>query len=724
MFEEKLESAVNELLKNKNPKKNQLYLKNVGDLLLQTPYFKSFMEAYPDLGPLMYVNLLNSLKFKKYKPKTILWDYNDLIDGVYIIISGEVKIYSPPVPSSLIRCKNIQKNQKYFAENNTDKSISKIEKFTSLKEVKNSNFNVINFPLDFMEKRERIFGSNLYNTYNQLLKKKKKSLKMIKYASAKFRNNLTLQTKKYKNISKKELEITLTETNFILREPQEARKVDYIESYGKMIGEDDLLQELKYRRYACETLSKCILGFLSNKNYHLFFDKINRKKNSNIISFLYKVNYFNNKNNFIHKLCRAMRIKNYKKGTIIYKKNMPYLNMYLIKDGTVEISFVKLNKYSSELNSDLIIDEQNKNNNKSVSCNKSSNNFYHFIKERNFELKGEYFKKNLYTLVNYGEGELLGNIEYLYDINKYLYTAKCITDVVLFEIDIKAFNKIQKPYNIEFFIEKTKQQIKYLNKRVKEINLMHEKNDEDQYKSRNKFMKIFYQRNPPLSSLRIYNKYINNSKNPFPINIKIKNKKLINTRISPLCLYEFASHIINRKKQKSQNLFITNNIDYTKNFNKSPIKKTQRLIIDNKESEKNSFLYNNKYKINKEMSNIGSNSEKKIDKKSSYYRYTELNKLIANKNKSSFRQSHSTFNFKFLQNIGKSSEFTKAFINVYQKVQRDDLEKRKKKLTEKKYRIIKKREISSAIAFQGYRAYLPKNKKKQKKVEKDFFEIK
>ena len=74
---------------------------------------------------------------------------------------------------------------------------------------------------------------------------------------------------------------------------------------------------------------------------------------------------------------------------------MPYLNMYLIKDGTVEISFVKLNKYSSELNSDLIIDEQNKNNNKSVSCNKSSNNFYHFIKERNFELKGEYFKKNL-----------------------------------------------------------------------------------------------------------------------------------------------------------------------------------------------------------------------------------------------------------------------------------------------------------------------------------------
>ena len=61
MFEEKLESAVNELLKNKNPKKNQLYLKNVGDLLLQTPYFKSFMEAYPDLGPLMYVNLLNSL---------------------------------------------------------------------------------------------------------------------------------------------------------------------------------------------------------------------------------------------------------------------------------------------------------------------------------------------------------------------------------------------------------------------------------------------------------------------------------------------------------------------------------------------------------------------------------------------------------------------------------------------------------------------------------------
>ena len=50
-----------------------------------------FMKNYPELGPLIYPNLVKSLSFKKYKEKTIIWDYNDPVDGVYIILSGEAQ---------------------------------------------------------------------------------------------------------------------------------------------------------------------------------------------------------------------------------------------------------------------------------------------------------------------------------------------------------------------------------------------------------------------------------------------------------------------------------------------------------------------------------------------------------------------------------------------------------------------------------------------------------
>ena len=63
MLEAKLELAANELINNNNPRKFQLYLENVGELLLNIPYFKKFMEAYSDLGPLTYINLLNHLNF-------------------------------------------------------------------------------------------------------------------------------------------------------------------------------------------------------------------------------------------------------------------------------------------------------------------------------------------------------------------------------------------------------------------------------------------------------------------------------------------------------------------------------------------------------------------------------------------------------------------------------------------------------------------------------------
>ena len=121
-----------------------------------------------------------------------------------------------------------------------------------------------------------------------------------------------------------------------------------------------MVQELEFRKYACETSNNCILAFLNTKNYHILFDKINNIKKGNIILFLYKLNYFNNKNDFIHKLTRIITFKSYNKDedAYIYKQNKPLLNLYIIRNGSVSINIVKTSKYKSELNQDLIMNYQ------------------------------------------------------------------------------------------------------------------------------------------------------------------------------------------------------------------------------------------------------------------------------------------------------------------------------------------------------------------------------
>lgn len=69
MLEAKLELAVNELINNYNPRKKQILLHSIGEILLNISYFKMFMKNYPELGPLIYPNLVKSLSFKKYKEK-------------------------------------------------------------------------------------------------------------------------------------------------------------------------------------------------------------------------------------------------------------------------------------------------------------------------------------------------------------------------------------------------------------------------------------------------------------------------------------------------------------------------------------------------------------------------------------------------------------------------------------------------------------------------------
>ena len=220
--------------------------------------------------------------------------------------------------------------------------------------------------------------------------------------------------------------------------------------------------------------------------------------------------------------------------------------------------------------------------------------------------EGEYEEKNIYTIVNYGVGEILGNLEYYAKIKNYLCSAQCISNSELYEIDINLYKKIESNENIEFLNKKTKKQLEFYKKRIKEINLIHKKNNKEYYTGRNKFMKAYYHNNPEFPLNEKEKEYINNAKNPLPIKIILKNKKLKNTKFSFFGSLDWGSFIledkdnlninlninINDEIRKSSNPFTTNNKECPNNF------KENKFLIDdidkNNKQNKSIFYLNNK----------------------------------------------------------------------------------------------------------------------------------
>ena len=682
MLESKLEYTVNELLKNRDPLKNKIYLDEVGELLLKLPYFKMLMEEYPDqdLGPLMFINLLNHLIIEKYEPNSLIWEYNDKVKGVYIIITGEVKIFKPPNRSHLMRFKKIKKKEDLTIDiNNNKKTFSgKYKKATK------NVFNKNNNEQKIMKRRTNVYRTSYYkmNTFkkkqNSNLKKSKSSISLNTDIKLEWNINNINHNKINKNYEVKEYidEISLTEKDYTYKEILKYREVDYIETFGKMIGEDCLIQNLSFRPYCAETLTKCILGFLTSNDYHILFDKINSINKANIISFLYKVNYFNNKNNFVHKLYRGIKTILYSKGKYIYKQNEPFRNMYIIRKGNVNINIVKMIKIKTDIDSDLILGKKYKNINNIKDLSETDR----FTCDRIFEIKGEYYEKKVYTIVNYGEGEILGNIEYYGNFRKYLSSALCLNNVELYEIDMKVYRRIESNENIEFLNNKTKKQIEFFKKRIEDANLVHKKNNKDYYIEKNKFIKAYYYNNPaiPLKEKEI--QYINSPKNPLPTKIKLKNKILKSTKISPFCSYDWASfnndeknnlnknfdNIINNEKKVSFSPFITNNKEYTNNFKDK--------------NELNNDINNIRYNI------INKNNEQKI----SLFNFNSIN---SNKN----------IKFKKLKKRDKKKYKTLSFLN-----------KEKEKIARKRDTVF---DYSKIFAFNEYSHFLSYSPLSQKNLD-------
>ena len=395
-------------------------------------------------------------------------------------------------------------------------------------------------------------------------------------------------------------------------------------SPGNVLGEEYNYSETNISTNTAQAGKKSILGHIKYYKYNKILNDVRLLEGNQIISFIKSLNLFGNMNNFIDKIKPYIKYKRYPKGSYLFKQGDNYKTFYIIKKGIVNIS-INLNKIiKSSIQQDLLIGNESRRN---------------FTNERMRELRGYFIDKLNYNLVDFGMGEIVGDIEYYKNYEKYIFTVKCLSSLDIYEVNIKQFKIISDNCgdNIFKFKEKIRLKIEFFEKRIKEINDSLKRKKEDLF-TKDKFTSIFIENNfYSEKKERISNKkYINSIFNPIGsyINHRYNSKKMINSSFS------------NTLNFSNQN--IHNNLNSRKENSKSFSSKN---IINNKNIIKNSFMKNNKQRF------IKSNLKEILLKKS---RYLLKNKSISYHGRNLFLKNSNINNLLKTNSFEKKNENNKS----------------------------------------------------------------
>ena len=288
--------------------------------------------------------------------------------------------------------------------------------------------------------------------------------------------------------------------------------------YKKLNNQEE--NEIKENKYflKLESKTKSTIAFLTEEDYNIIFEKIITKERHERINFLHNIHYMPRDQAFIERFQNYITKKCFKKNTTIFKQNDEFITFYIIISGSARLSINFNREFFCSLDFDVLI-------------GKHIND--RFTTSRFFEITGNYKEKENFVVVDLGEGEVLGGIEFYRKINKYIFTAKCITDVILYEINIKLFNNILSYWNFQRFYNKIDNQFTYFKNRIISMNnFRKEKYKKDDYSvNQNKFI-LTYKRGHPISAEK--ESYIQKYTNPFKFEkifkskeFKVKNKRYI-----------------------------------------------------------------------------------------------------------------------------------------------------------------------------------------------------
>ena len=375
-------------------------------------------------------------------------------------------------------------------------------------------------------------------------------------------------------------------------------------SPGNAFGEQINYFEINISNNIIQAGKKSIIGYIKYNKYLKILNEIRLLESNQIISFIKTLNLFGNMNNFVDKIKPYIKYKRYPKGSYLFRQGDDYKTFYIIKKGSVNISTNINKKIKSSILQDLLIG------------NKSERNF---TRERMHELRGYFVDKINYNLVDFGIGEIVGDIEYYKNYQKYIFTAKCLSSLDVYEVSLKQFKRMSDTCgdNLSKFVEKIRLKIDFFEKRIKEINGSLKKKNEDSL-TKDKFTKIFIENNKYSESKEsaTNKKYINSIFNPIGSNIifRYNSKKMINSSFSSALIFSNTKNLnnLNPKKGSSTScdvkypLKYRNDIfnSYKKNkkhrFIRGPLKekvlkKSKSLLINKSISYyKRSLLFENK----------------------------------------------------------------------------------------------------------------------------------
>lgn len=353
---------------------------------------------------------------------------------------------------------------------------------------------------------------------------------------------------------------------------------------------------LNMKKYKIISKRKAIIGFFDEADYQKIFKDLIIKERLDIVSFLYNLNYFPREDSFLQKLEGYLHKKFYYKNSIVFSQNDNFNTFYIIESGGVRISINIKKKFICGLDSEILI---GKNKNK------------RFTSARLYEIKGEYNEKEEFKLLEPCAGEMLGAIEYVKGMKNYLFTAKCIEDTILYEVDKRFFKTVEKDkyINLNRFYEKIQSQVDCIIDRFKKIKQYSVDRKFDYILSQNKFIQSFLIGNPLSKNFDNEEHYINCFVRPFH---KIKNYKKVsmaNTKFNK----SYSMKNINQKfrfKNDNFNNYVNNRINKKTFITNIPKKKKSRRnedSIKNYSAQTINDLYNNNIKNFLEDTKINKN---------------------------------------------------------------------------------------------------------------------
>ena len=416
---------------------------------------------------------------------------------------------------------------------------------------------------------------------------------------------------------------------------------------GNSIGDECLKYEKKRIYFACTAASKCVLGYLTKENYEKIFTKPNNVERSILTGYLIGLRYFN-EYCFTRKIQNYIYKKFYEKDSYIFIQNSSFKTFYIIYKGTINISLKLKKVVKCLIDGELLLG----NNNTEIE---------RFTSSRIHELNGDYTENNNYNLVNYEEGEIIGGIEFMKNIKKYMFTAKCLTEVELIEFNIKDFHYLNKIKQSQNFKNKINEQLNFYENRIKSIN----KNitNSSIFSKHNKFLKTFLKNHKNKDEKKY--KYLYNI---FDNTVKIyKPKKFYNTNIRPLSA-DFKKAIRYRKKDKDRDSKINKDNKEEKHRRNSLIVKYNKIKNKSKRAKSPDFhIYNirnkNFFHLRKNCTEI---NQKQVLKKSNIILDIEkIKKNLSNNDNNSITTNigtKSSYNFTDRYN---SEGFNSLSSNLY-----------------------------------------------------------